>query len=216
MSLHMMDRFHPRRRREIQATIEAGQLAKIDELGLFDEQQLRPMAVLSIQLLGLAALFFGVLNLVVYTARTHQFFPHVTFWSFIVWVALNIVGYFVILPIHEIIHGIAFAFWGGKPHFGAKLPFALYCGAKEQLFHRNSYLIVGLAPLVVITVAGLLFILFSPSLASYSLLALVGNASGAAGDLWVAEKLRQLPKDVLVEDRETGYSVWRIKKSVNQ
>lgn len=215
MSLHMMDRFHPQQRRAIQTAIDAGQLAKIDELGLFDDQQLRPMAVLSIQLLGLATLFFGVLNLVAYTARTHQFFPHVTFLSFIVWVALNIVSYFVILPIHEIIHGITFAFWGGKPHFGAKLPFALYCGAKEQLFHRNHYLIVGLAPLIVITLAGILFILFSPTLASYSLLAIVGNASGAAGDLWVAEKLRQLPKNVLVEDMETGYRVWEIKKSVN-
>lgn len=214
MALQIRDRFHSRQCKETQAAIDAGNLTKIDELGLFDDQQMRPMAVLSLQLLGLGALFFAVLNLVVYTAYTHQFFPQFSFSSFLLWLFLNIVGYCIILPLHEIIHGIAFAFWGGRPHFGAKLPFALYCGAKEQLFRRDQYVVVGLAPFIVITLAGILFIAFSPSLASYSLLALIGNVSGAAGDLWVAERIRRLPKNVLIEDTETGYRAWEVKNSV--
>ena len=211
MALRVIDRFHPQQRRTLQTAIDAGHLAKIDELALFDEQQLRPMAVLSLQLLGLGALFFGVLNLVVFTTYTHQFFPSVTFWGFIVWLFLNIVGYFVILPIHEVIHGIMFAFWGGRPHFGAKWPFALYCGAKEQLFRRDQYLAVGLAPFIVITLAGIIFIVLSPMLASYSLLAIIGNVSGAAGDLWVAERLRRVSSDTLIEDTETGYRAFKVK-----
>lgn len=211
MSLRVIDRFHPQQRGKLQSAIDAGQLAQVDELALFDDQQLRPMAVLSIQLLGLGALFFGVLNLVVFTAHTHQFFPQVTFWGFIVWLFLNILGYFVILPIHEVIHGIVFAFWGGRPHFGAKWPFALYCGAREQLFRRDQYLVIGLAPFFVITLAGIIFIVLSPMLASYSLLAIIGNVSGAAGDLWVAERLRRVSKDTLIEDTETGYRAFEVQ-----
>lgn len=207
-----MDRFHPQQRKELQTVIEAGQLLKTEDFEILSEQQMRPLAIFSAQLLGLGALFFIVLNLVSYTAQTHQLFPSITFWGFVVWFLLNIVGYVVILPMHELIHGIAFAFWGGRPHFGAKLPFALYCGAKGQLFHRNAYLVVGLAPVVVLTLVGILFMLLNPIYASYSLLAVVGNVSGAAGDLWVAERLRHVPANVLVEDTETGYRVWETRK----
>src|SRR5581483_12189157 len=107
----------------------------------------------------------------------------------ILWLVFNILGYIIILPIHEAIHGLAFAFWGGKPYFGTKLPLALYCGAKNQLFRRNQYLVVGLAPLVVITLAGIILTLFSPVLASYTIFATAGNFSGAAGDVMVARRL---------------------------
>ena len=55
-------------------------------------------------------------------------------------------------------------------------------GAKGQLFQRNQYLVVGLAPLVVITLAGISFTLASPALASYTIFATAGNISGSAGD----------------------------------
>ena len=53
-------------------------------------------------------------------------------------------------------------------------------GAKDQLFHRNQYLVVGLAPLVVITLAGISFTLVSPALASYTIFATAGNISESA------------------------------------
>jgi len=117
------------------------------------------------------------------------------------------------LPLHEGIHGLAFAFWGGKPFFGAKLPVALYCGAKNQLFRRNHYLMVGLAPLVVITLAGIVLTILVPGLAAYTLFGTIGNVSGAAGDVWGTRKILRQPKHVLVEDTETGYRVWEIKSA---
>ena len=98
----------------------------------------------------------------------------------------------------------------GKPYFGARLPYALYCGAKNQLFHRNQYFVVGLAPLIVITLDGIIFILISPVLASYTLFALIGNFSGAAGDVWVVRKLLRRPGSILVEDTEAGYRAWEL------
>ena len=112
--------------------------------------------------------------------------------------------------LHEIIHALAFIFWGGKPYFGAKLPVALYCGAKNQLFRRNQYLVVGLAPLIVISLVAIIFTIFSPALASYTLFASIGNFSGAAGDVWSVLKILRHPADVLIEDTESGYRVWEI------
>lgn len=213
MSLLLIDRYHTQLRTKQQALIDAGQLHKLDELALLEPDQLRPLAQLSVMMLGVGIIFFVLLNQAVYSWRTHVFLPHLTVGNIAIWAGINILGYIIILPIHEVIHGLVFAFWGGRPHFGAKLPFALYCGAREQLFRRNQYLIVGLAPLVVITLAGSIFTLFAPGLAAYTLLATAGNISGAAGDVMVARRISRLPKNVLIEDTETGYAAWEVREN---
>jgi len=157
-------------------------------------------------------IFFGVLNTLVYFWQTHTTSGHLAGWGLVSWIVINIVGYLVILPIHEALHGAAFVFWGGRPYFGAKLPLALYCSTKDQLFRRDQYIVVGLAPLVVITLAGIIFTLLSPALASYTIFATVGNFSGAAGDVWTVTRLLRHPPDVLVEDTETGFRVWECSR----
>lgn len=210
MPLLLVDRYHAQSRRKQQVLIDAGQLHKIDELALLEPEQLRPLAQLSLLMLGFGSVFFVLLNQAAYSWRTHIFLPHVTIGSIALWLGINILSYILVLPIHELIHGLTFAFWGGRPHFGAKLPFALYCGAKQQLFRRNHYLVIGLAPLVVITLAGIIFTLFAPGLAVYTLLATAGNFSGAAGDVVVAQRIARLPQNVLVEDTEIGYTAWEV------
>ncbi len=204
----LVDRYDPQLRRKQQASIDAGRLRKIDELALLEPEQLHPLIQLSILLLLVGGIFFVLLDQAAYSWRTHILLPHVTIGSVFVWLGINILGYIIILPIHEAIHGLAFVFWGGKPHFGAKLPFALYCGAKEQLFRRDHYLVVGLSPLVVITAAGIIMTLLVPDLAAYALLAIAGNISGAAGDVLAAQRILRLPPHALIEDTETGYTAW--------
>jgi len=216
MSLQLIDRFHPRLRREQQAAIDAGQLDKRDELELLDPERLRPLALLSLYLLVGGGVFFVVLNIAAYFWQKHTLALGLTGWGVVIWLLLNIVGYIIVLPLHEVLHGLAFAFWGGKPYYGTKFPFALYCGAKNQLFRRNQYLVVGLAPLILITLAGIIFTLLSPVLASYTLFATVGNISGAAGDVWTAARLLRQPGQVLVEDTEAGFRVWEISALVSK
>jgi Putative zincin peptidase len=210
MSLMLIDRFHPRRRLEQQAVIDAGQLCKLDELALLEPEQMRPLAILSLVMFAIGGVFFVLLNIAAYSARRHVTGGRIEGWGILIGIALNIVAYIVVLPLHEGIHGLAFAFWGGKPYFGTKLPFALYCGAKNQLFHRDQYLVVGLAPLVIITLAGIVFTLLYPGLAVYTLLGTVGNFSGAAGDVWSVTRILRQPAKALVEDTETGYRVWQV------
>ncbi len=210
MPLTFVDRFHPDLRRAQQAAIDAGLLRKLDEIALLEPQRLLPLSLLSLLLLVAGGIFFGVLNIAAYLWQTHATSGQIGGWGLITWIVINILSYLVILPIHEALHAAAFSFWGGSPYFGVKLPYALYCGAKNQLFRRNHYLVVGLAPLVVITLAGIIFTLLSPVLASYVIFATVGNVSGAAGDVWVAARLLRLPGTSLVEDTETGYRAWEI------
>lgn len=210
MPLTLIDRFRPQLRDEQQEAINAGHIRKLEEIELLEPEQLRPLALLSLLLLVIGALFFGLLNYAAYTVQTHSAPGIKGGGSLLLWIGINIVGYILILPIHELIHAAAFLLWGGKPYFGTKLPYALYCGAKNQLFRRNQYFVVGLAPLVVITLAGILFTLLSPALASYTLFATIGNVSGAAGDVWVVRRLLRRSRSILVEDTEAGYRAWEI------
>ncbi len=213
LPLTLNDRFHPHLRNEQQEAINNGHIRKLEEVELLEPEQLRPLALLSMLLLVIGAIFFGLLNYISYNQQAHSTTGMNGTKSILLWIVMNIIGYILILPTHELIHAAAFVLLGGKPYFGAKLPYALYCGARNQLFRRNQYFVVGLAPLVVITLAGIIFILISPVLASYALFALIGNFSGAAGDIGVVRKLLQRPPSILVEDTEAGYRAWSLTES---
>ncbi len=210
MTLQCIDRFRPRFCQQQQDAIDKKQLRLVDEFEALDSAQLRPLALLSLLLLLLGLIFFVLLNLVAYFWWGHAPALHFSFSGIMLDLLLNILGYILILPVHEVIHALVFLFWGGHPYFGAKLPLALFCGAREQLFPRNYYLIVGLAPLIVITLAGLLFTCLWPALGWYTLLAIAGNLSGAAGDLWAVRRLLRQTSEVLVEDTDAGYRAWLV------
>lgn len=210
MPLILIDRFQPRLRVEQQVAIDAGHIRKVEELALLEQEQLVPLARLSLQLLLTGAVFFGLLNYGVFALRYHTFNLGITGGGALLWLVASVVGYCLMLPLHEALHGAAFLLWGGKPYFGAKLPYALYCGAKNQLFRRNQYLVVGLSPLVVITLAGIVVAFVAPVVAAYALAVTVGNVSGAAGDVWSVARMLRLPATTLVEDTEVGYRVWEV------
>lgn len=210
MSLLLIDRYRSQRRREQQAAIDAGHIQKCDEFVLLEPEQLAPLARFSLLLLFIGAFFFVGLDIAVALWLKRPVFAGLTWWGVVLWLAINIFSYVLVLPIHEAIHGIAFAFWGGKPYFGAKLPLALYCGARNQAFRRDQYLVVGLAPLVVVSIVGIVVTLLSPALGAFIIFATVGNCAGAAGDVWVAWRLWRLPRSIIVEDVETGYRAWEI------
>lgn len=210
MPLTVIDRFHPRRRATLQAAVDAGRLRQIDELALLEPGQMLPLARFSMQLLLIGGIFFIVLNLGIYTWRTGQHGASLSVGLVALWIGLNILGYVLVLPFHEFLHGVAISLLGGRPHYGAKLPFALYCGAKNQMFSCNAYLIIALTPVVVISLAGIILTMLAPTISPYLLFALIGNFSGAAGDLWMAQRIRALPSATLVEDVETGYRAWEV------
>lgn len=128
-------------------------------------------------------------------------------------ITVNVVGYALMIPIHEAAHALVILALGGRPRFGLKLPFAAYCTAPDQLFMRNGYLAVALAPLVGLSVVALIIAALAPDVAAALLLAVAGNVSGAVGDLEVVRGIAPLQSDTLVADLETGYIAYRVDDS---
>jgi hypothetical protein len=120
------------------------------------------------------------------------------------------VAFLAVLPAHELIHAAFVRLFGGRPRFGAGvkggMPY-LYVTDPGRRFSRNRFLVITLAPLVLIDAFALALILVRPSW-SWAAPALVGNTSGAVGDLWVAGLLVRFPSWAQVEDRTLGLAVW--------
>ncbi|HEX9013998.1 MAG TPA: DUF3267 domain-containing protein, partial [Anaerolineaceae bacterium] len=93
----------------------------------------------------------------------------------------------VMLVLHEAIHGLFFwIFTRARPVFGAGPGYA-YAAAPGWYLPRDQYLMVGLAPLVVITLLGLAALAWvSPGWVMTVIAFVAFNASGAVGDLAVA------------------------------
>ncbi|HEX9067645.1 MAG TPA: DUF3267 domain-containing protein [Ktedonobacterales bacterium] len=66
---------------------------------------------------------------------------------------------------------------------------------------RPQMLVVGLTPLILLSLLGLPFLALVPYPASlFLVLALSMNAAGAIGDLYIAARLLFTPCDVLIQD----------------
>jgi Putative zincin peptidase len=127
---------------------------------------------------------------------------------------LSLLGFFAIIfgtiVIHELVHGIAFAAFGGSPRYGFKVKFFLplaYATSPGDYFRRNSFIIIGLAPLIVIDVVCLLLLAIFPQ-APWLIWVITFNTAGAIGDIWTAVLLLRCPKSVQVEDREEGMAIY--------
>lgn len=109
---------------------------------------------------------------------------------------------FLVLVLHEAIHAIYFwVFSRHKPLVGFK-GFYAYASMPGWYFPRNQYLMIGIAPLILIILIGILFMAILPiSNLNLVLVALVINTSGAVGDLFVVIWLLTNPAETLALDQ---------------
>ncbi len=101
----------------------------------------------------------------------------------------------IMLVVHEGIHGLFFwVFTRSRPRFAFKGWYA-YAAAPGWYIPVPQYLVVGLAPAVLMTLIGALLIPILPVKLLFPLLLLVAfNISGAVGDLWVVFWLLLRPR----------------------
>lgn len=108
----------------------------------------------------------------------------------------------VMIVLHEAVHGFFFwLFTRSLPKFAFKGIYA-YAAAPQWYLPKIQYLVVGLAPLVLLSLGGVALMLVVPQ--SYFiilLLFLVTNASGAIGDLWVVVWLVRQPGACYANDQ---------------
>jgi hypothetical protein len=102
---------------------------------------------------------------------------------------------------HELIHGVFFyLFTKSKPVFGFK-SFMAYAGAPDWYIRKDRYIIIALAPFVVITVVGYLLLFVVPyNFLPLIFLIVVINAAGCIGDIYYSMMLLNKPKETYITD----------------
>jgi hypothetical protein len=114
------------------------------------------------------------------------------------------------IVVHELVHGITFAAFGGSPRYGFKIKYLLplaYATSPGDRFKRNKYILIALAPLVVIDVVCLILLAIFPQ-AYWLAWVIVFNTAGAIGDIWMVAQLLRCPQSIKIEDRAEGMAIY--------
>jgi hypothetical protein len=121
----------------------------------------------------------------------------------------SIVAIILVMVVHEGIHGICFwTLTGGKPRFGFRGAYA-YAAVPDWYIPRPTYFIVALAPLVLITIAGVWLVpIVSQILLPFWLIGLIFNFAGSVGDIVVVIWLLGKPHSVYINDFGDGVSAY--------
>lgn len=121
--------------------------------------------------------------------------------------------YVAIIILHELIHGLFFKLYGGKPKFGVGLmyrvlPYA-YATAHGQQYTFRQMLVIGMSPFVLICAAAVVVALAVPSLTQYAAVAFIGNFAGAVGDMWLMRQIARFRSlsNLMFVDLKSGIAV---------
>lgn len=122
-----------------------------------------------------------------------------------------ILGVIIVLIIHELVHGLFFwIFTGDRPKFGVHIFYA-YAAAPEWYIPRKYFLVVGLAPFVCISLAGLLLLPLVPfQMAPVLVLSLIFNAAGSVGDFAICGRLVSQPNTFMIHDIGPRMAFYRL------
>jgi len=123
---------------------------------------------------------------------------------------VHVVVIFAIMVVfHEGIHGLFFwLFTKERPHFGFKLLYA-YAAAPEWYIPRNQYIWIGLSPLVLVSILGVvLFPWISIDWFPGLILFLTINAAGSMGDAFIILVTLSHSKNVLIQDFGDSFTIY--------
>jgi len=122
-----------------------------------------------------------------------------------------LVSLILAVALHELVHGLAMQFYGARPQYGVLwLALAFYATAPGQAFRRNQYLVVGLGPLVGLSLLALLGMVVFAGTPWVGLLAVCAtlNAAGSIGDLWIVGIVVRYPPHAYVVDERDGMRIF--------
>ncbi len=126
-------------------------------------------------------------------------------------IGMVFIGILLIFILHELTHGLVMQLFGAKARYGiAWKQLMFYATSPGFPFQRNDYLVVVLAPVVLITLLVVVGMGIWAGTAWVPLIGICGilNASGALGDIWVSMILLGYPKTALVMDERDGVRVF--------
>ena len=124
----------------------------------------------------------------------------------LIWLILSII---FMLFFHELLHGLFFwLYTHERPKFALKSGYA-FAAAPDWYLPKFQYILVGLSPLVIISVICVLLAAFMPSqVIPYLLLVATFNAAGALGDMIIVAWVSSQPRDILLRDQGDKFSIF--------
>ncbi len=128
-------------------------------------------------------------------------------WPWWLWIILIFI---ISIPVHEGLHGLAILRSGHKPRFGMMLSKgAFYATADNALFWRDDFIFIALAPIVGITLIGLILVYLLPDALGYYIgLGVVFNAANSIGDFWMTAVALRYPSNTLVRDQADSIRIY--------
>ena len=115
------------------------------------------------------------------------------------------------LVLHELVHGLAMKIYGAKPKYGVIWKgLMFYATSPEYAYQRNKYIVIALAPLVLISSLVILGMWIFNGTFWIFLLGICGtlNASGAVGDIWITMIVLRYANTAYVIDDRDGIRVF--------
>lgn len=184
-------------------------MEKIREINLMDDKKL----IIRLNLWAIPLLlFFFVFFTGVTFLITNPYSQEVSMARFLI----ELVMVFVLLTFHELIHGLFFKVFNptGKVKFGFKNSLA-YATSPGSFYKKGQFLIILLAPFLMITLGLTIVFWFGKLFASsYVLLASVHGA-GCIGDFYFTYLVLRAPRNAFIEDTEQGISFYQNENAGN-
>lgn len=174
-----------------------------------------PKVLIWLNVAGLVLLLFSAWLFSVLLARIRPeevgslFFSINGIWGYFKVVGVLLAVYAAMIIFHEGIHGLFFwLFSRAFPVFGFRIYYA-FASAPGWYFPRNPYLLISLAPLLLLDALGVFLLAVVPASWLFPVvLLLIINTSGAVGDIFVACWLLKFPSDSLALDLEDGVQLF--------
>jgi Putative zincin peptidase len=123
--------------------------------------------------------------------------------SFSGWGLIGILALIILmLVVHELIHGMFFwLFTRERPKFALRSGYA-FAAAPNWYLPKFQYIIVGISPLIVISIVCVVLAIFVPAtMVPYPLFVATFNAAGALGDMIVVAWILGQSNTILVKDQ---------------
>ena len=123
----------------------------------------------------------------------------------------------LLMTIHELIHGFFFwVFTRSRPVFAIRLFYA-YAGAPDWYIPTRQFMVVALAPLVVIGAVGIALIPLAPlSWVMFIIFFVAMNTGGSAGDLLVFTRLVKLSPMCLANDTGDVFTFYEHQPTIDR
>ena len=169
----------------------------------------KPARVITIQILAIISLFifgFVFLGLAVSLGKLPTQFAFG-----LSEIGAVLLGVLLAMGLHELTHGLTMQLFGAKPKYGILWKGGmLYATSPGYAYPRNNYIIIALAPFVVISTLVIVGMWLLQGTLWVPLLALCGifNASGAVGDMWMTMIVLRYPATAYVMDERDGLRIF--------